>query len=69
MVKDAPGELHVAAIQAMLEVGGDHPHPFAALYQGHLTWLKAFLSHTDATGSPPLPSPLPRPYPHHAPTP
>ncbi|KAL3147888.1 hypothetical protein ABBQ32_002606 [Trebouxia sp. C0010 RCD-2024] len=49
MVKDAPGELHVAAIQAMLEVGGDHPHPFAALYQGHLTWLKAFLSHTDAT--------------------
>ena len=51
MVKDATSELHVAAIQAMLEVAADYPHPFAALYRGQLTWLKSFLSHTDATGA------------------
>lgn len=50
MVKDATSELHLAAIQAMLEAAADCPAPFAALYKGQLTWLKSFLSHTDATG-------------------
>ena len=50
MVKDATGELHVAAIQAMLEVAADLPEQFAELYKGQLAWLKFFLSHTDATG-------------------
>ena len=50
MVKDATSELHVAAIQAMLEVAADLPEQFAGLYKGQLAWLKSFLSHTDATG-------------------
>ena len=55
MVKDATSELHVAAIQAMLEAAADCPGPFAALYKGQLAWLKSFLSHTDATGVQRLP--------------
>lgn len=51
MVKDATSELHLAAIQAMLEAAADCPAPFAALYKGQLTWLKSFLSHIDATGA------------------
>lgn len=52
MVKEAPSELHVAAIQAVLEVAAHYPQPFAALYRGggQLAWLKSFLTHTDATG-------------------
>ena len=51
MVKDATSELHVAAIQAMLEVAADLPDHFAGLYKSQLGWLKSFLSHTDATGA------------------
>lgn len=51
MVKDATSELHVAAIQAMLEAAADCPASFAALYKRQLAWLKSFLSHTDATGA------------------
>lgn len=56
LVKDASGELHIVAIQAMLEVAADLPEQFASLYKGQLSWLRSFLSHTDSTGQS-LPSP------------
>ena len=51
MVKDASSELHVAAIEAMLEVASGSSDQFASLYKTQLSWLKPFLSHTDATGA------------------
>lgn len=51
LVKDTVIELHVAAIQAMLEVAADSPDHFAGLYKGQLSWFRSFLSHTDATGA------------------
>ncbi len=53
LVKDATGELHVTAIQALLEVASDSPEQCAELYRGQLSWLRSFLTHTDATGKPP----------------
>ena len=50
LVKDAPAELQVAAMQAMLQVAADATAQFAALYKAQLAWLKTYLSHTDATG-------------------
>ncbi len=50
LVKDATGELHVTAIQALLEVASDAPEQCAGLYRGQLSWLRSFLTHTDATG-------------------
>ncbi|DBB07277.1 TPA: hypothetical protein ACH3X3_008782 [Trebouxia sp. C0006] len=49
LVKDATGELHVTAIQALLEVASDSPEQCAGLYRGQLSWLRSFLTHTDAT--------------------
>lgn len=49
-MKDATGELHVTAIQALLEVASDAPEQCAGLYRGQLSWLRSFLTHTDATG-------------------
>jgi len=52
LVKDGTGEVHVTAIEALLELASDSPHHFAGLYKGQLSWLRSFLSHTDATGKP-----------------
>lgn len=56
LVKDATGELHVTAIQALLEVASDSPEQYAELYRGQLSWLRSFLTHTDATGKPAIKS-------------
>ena len=40
-----------AALEALLEVAGESPEGFAAVYASRMPWLRGFLSHTDAAGA------------------
>lgn len=50
LVKDGTSELHVAALQALLETAATDADAFAARYQTRLPWLQGFLSHIDEEG-------------------
>ena len=50
LVRDGTSELHVAALQSLLETATEDYSAFAKRYLPSLPWLKAFLSHVDDEG-------------------
>lgn len=52
LVRDGTAELHVAALQALLETAEDNYASFAKRYVTRISWLKSFLGHTVDEGEP-----------------
>ena len=52
LLRDGTSELHVAAMQAMLEVAAEDTAAFALEYISRVGFLRSFLSHTDDEGVP-----------------
>ncbi len=50
LVRDGTAELHVAALQALLETAEADYESFAKRYVTRISWLKSFLGHTDDEG-------------------
>ena len=50
LIRDGTSELHLAALQALLDAAARDVTAFAVRYRDRLPWLRGFLGHVHATG-------------------